>query len=261
MAEVIEIASKVSTPLALGGLVAAFFFFILRQIVARNIFPTLTKNLGAGILRLIIDRLFVLALVAVVLGFAGFVVSTVSGKPPELYRVRVTVIDAEQKPVEDAKVWSSMGGEPKKVAGGWQFDIPAVSKPVEGKLTLFAELRNAFQKGRKELDLAEDYNPTVVIPLEKDTSAAIRGMVVDPSGRAVSGVRVSVVGYGSEAATTDEDGSFELAAHASPGQQVQLHAEKEGFEPTNQWHPAGHSPVTITLDPKTIVGGRVGRRN
>jgi hypothetical protein len=34
-----------------------------------------------------------------------------------IYRVRVTVLDPAQVPVEDAKVWSSMGGEPKKVAG------------------------------------------------------------------------------------------------------------------------------------------------
>ena len=40
-----------------------------------------------------------------------------------LYRVRVVVLDIAQTPIEQAQVWSSIGGEPKRVAGGWEFDI------------------------------------------------------------------------------------------------------------------------------------------
>lgn len=58
-----------------------------------------------------------------------------SFRPPAIYRVRVTVIDPQRVPVEDAKVWSTVGGEPKKVAGGWQFDIPGASLPGDGKVT------------------------------------------------------------------------------------------------------------------------------
>ena len=47
-----------------------------------------------------------------------------------LYRVRVTVLNPQQQPINDAKVTSSMGGEPKKVEGGWQFDIPAASQQM-----------------------------------------------------------------------------------------------------------------------------------
>src|SRR4030081_2118322 len=36
-----------------------------------------------------------------------------------IYRIRITVLDSQNVPVENAKVWSSVGGEPKKVAGGW----------------------------------------------------------------------------------------------------------------------------------------------
>ena len=84
MAEIMKIASSISTPLALSGLVAAIFFFILQKIVAKNIFPTLTKSLGAGILKLIIERLFVLALVAMVLGFAGYVIDMAFGSASPL---------------------------------------------------------------------------------------------------------------------------------------------------------------------------------
>lgn len=76
MEKVFEIASRVSNPLMLAGVIAAAFFFILREIIRKNIFPTLNRNRGAEILILIIERLFMLALVSIVLGFAGFVMVT-----------------------------------------------------------------------------------------------------------------------------------------------------------------------------------------
>ena len=73
MQEIFEIASRVSTPLALGGFTAAVLFFVFRQILNRDFFPTLAKSASAEIVKTIIDRLFVLALVAMVLGFAGYI--------------------------------------------------------------------------------------------------------------------------------------------------------------------------------------------
>lgn len=72
MERVFEIASLLSTPLALGGFFAAVVFYVLRQIVAKNVFPQLSAALGASILKLIIERLFMLALVAMVLGFVAY---------------------------------------------------------------------------------------------------------------------------------------------------------------------------------------------
>lgn len=246
MAAIVEIATKVSTPLALGGLVAAFMFFLLRQILAKNVFPKLTKALGADILKLIIDRLFVLSLVAMVLGFAGFFFSKALATPPDLYRVRATVIDPQGMPVDDARVWSSLGGEAKKVAGGWQFDIPGGQKPMDGKLTVFAAVPSAFLKGRAELQLARDYNLAVTVPLQRDTAAKVRGLVVDESGRAVAGARVTIAGHDA-VARTDEAGWFVLPANAADGQQVLLHVEKEGYKALEQWHPAGDAPAHLPL--------------
>lgn len=73
MQEIFEIASRASTPLALGGFLAAVVFFIFRQILKKDFFPTLAKSASAEIIKTIIDRLFVLALVAMVLGFAGYI--------------------------------------------------------------------------------------------------------------------------------------------------------------------------------------------
>ena len=168
-----------------------------------------------------------------------------SGK--EVYRVRATVLNSNLTPVDDAKVWSSMGGEAKKVAGGWQFDIPAISKPLDGKLTVFASIPNAFLSGQHEIRLREDFNPSITVKLTKDTSATVRGMIVDDHGRAVADARVSIVGYGAEGITTKQGGSFILPAHSAADESVQLHAEKKGYEPINQWHPAGDEAVTIVL--------------
>jgi hypothetical protein len=167
-----------------------------------------------------------------------------------IYRVRATVVDPQQIPVDDAKVWSSMGGEPKRVAGGWQFDIPKASRPRDGKLTIYASLPNKFLKGSKELLLSDDYNPGVSIQLASESSASVRGIIVDGRGRAIPGARVSVVGYESEAVVTQDGGSFVLPAHAATDQQVLLHAEKKGFAAMQQWHPAGDFPATITLERK-----------
>src|SRR5262245_52339580 len=56
----------------------------------------------------------------------------------QVYQVRVTVLSPTGQPVEGAKVWSARGGEPKEVPGGWEFEIPAVKRPADGKMTFFA---------------------------------------------------------------------------------------------------------------------------
>jgi hypothetical protein len=90
MKEILDIATKVSTPLALGGLFAAILFLIFRQIISKNIFPQLTRAVGGTLLKQIIDRLFVLALIAMILGFIGFIVVNVYPSktlPPESFSV------------------------------------------------------------------------------------------------------------------------------------------------------------------------------
>jgi hypothetical protein len=165
---------------------------------------------------------------------------------PAVYQVRVIVLDTKGTPVEDAKVWSSFGGEPKKVAGGWQFDIPNETVPADRKLKVYATLPAAFLSGEREALLGDDHHPGVTIELVR-VETSIRGIVTDDRGRAVEGAEVTVVGYGSEQYKTRADGSFELPAHAADGQQVQLHAQKPGLKPAEGWFPAGDAPVTLEL--------------
>jgi len=170
---------------------------------------------------------------------------------PDIYRVRVTVIDPQRRPVEDAKVWSTIGGEPKKVAGGWQFDIPSASVPIDGQVTFHASKKNAFLTGERGLKLERDANPAVSIELSKDVKeVVVRGIVLDESNHAIGEVRVNLVGHESEAVITRPNGGFVLPAHAAVGQQVLLHAEKPGYKAVNQYHPAGEEPATIILERK-----------
>lgn len=90
MSRLFEIASNISTPLALGGLFAAILFLILRQMIKANLFPRLTRAMGGDLLKLIIERLFVLALIAMVLGFAGYIFVNARSNPVE-YREGVSV--------------------------------------------------------------------------------------------------------------------------------------------------------------------------
>lgn len=81
MSQIIDLASRVSTPLALSGLVTAFVFLIFRQIIARNIFPKLSTAITGTIIQDIINKLFRLALVAMILGFFGYIVSIGAQQP------------------------------------------------------------------------------------------------------------------------------------------------------------------------------------
>jgi hypothetical protein len=165
-----------------------------------------------------------------------------------IYRVRVVVLDDRQFPTNEAKVTCSVPGEVKKVEGGWECDIPAKSKPADGKMQAFAAVDNAFLKGSVELELKDDYNPTVTIQLTQSTDARATGTVTDENNHPLEGVHVSVVGYDSEAVMTAAAGGFSLPAHRAGGQQVQIIAYKEGYA-TNppEWHQAGDFPITIVL--------------
>lgn len=165
-----------------------------------------------------------------------------------IYRARVTVLDPQNVPVEDAKVWSSVGGEPKKVSGGWQFDIPSMSKPQGGQLSIFAIRESDSLTGQANLMLGNDYNPVVTIKLKLDDSARVRGQVVDEKNRAIEGARVFVVGYQTDIVITKEGGNFELPAHTAIGQMVTLHAEKSGYQAVRQEHPAGNHPATLVME-------------
>src|SRR5208282_683345 len=115
-----------------------------------------------------------LAMLGGVIGY-GAAISRANGASAKdaSYRVRVIVVDSHQTPVNDAKVTSSIGGEPMRVEGGWQFVVPKDKKPLDGKVTFFASKDSAFLKGQAPLQLGEDHNPSVTVPLANERSAKV----------------------------------------------------------------------------------------
>jgi hypothetical protein len=188
--------------------------------------------------------MILLAIVMLLLGLAPLLSSTYL-QSRGLYQVRVIVLGTDEQPTDDARVTSSGGGEPKKIQGGWEFDIPPQSRSAEGKLTFFATVNNAFLSGRSSLVLGNNYFPTVDIQLGRDTSATIRGDVVDELRRSVVGANVSIMGY-PDVTKTDQMGNFELPAHAAEGQVVQVRAQK-GLFFGHLSAPAGKTPIELVI--------------
>jgi hypothetical protein len=226
--QALKIASHITHPVTIAAfaLVFAASAFALALRAKR---PRIAWVLAAGI---------------IVLGLAPLGASTFL-QSRGVYRVRVVVLGPGRSPVDDAHVISSNGGEPKKVEGGWEFDIPPQSRPADGKLKLFASVNSAFLAGSSTVVLDKDYYPVVEIQLGQDTSAIIRGDVIDEHGRPVADVRVWIPGY-ADIAISDTVGTFVLPAHAADGQIVRLRAQKDQLT-ADISAPAGTAPVELML--------------
>jgi tetratricopeptide (TPR) repeat protein len=177
-----------------------------------------------------------------VLGIGPLVASTIL-KLRDIYQVRVTVLGPDKSPVENANVTASVGGEGKKVEGGREFAIPSQIRPADGRVVFRAAVNNAFLTGASVVTLDADYYPTTTIQLAADSSAMVRGIVVDERDKPVDGATVSVTGY-TASVTTDKNGNFELPAHAADGQMVQVRAQKGQLTGSTSG-PAGSGTLTI----------------
>jgi hypothetical protein len=171
---------------------------------------------------------FVASVVAaglIVLGFAPWVASH-SLRSNGVHHVQVVVVRPDRSSVEIAQVKSSNGGELRMVADAWELDISPQIRPADGKLTLSASVKDEFLRGSSTLVLGDDYYRTATIQLVADTSAMVRGVVVNEDLTAVAGATVSIDGY-PDVAVTDQKGNFALPGHAGKGQMVEVRAKKD----------------------------------
>ncbi len=76
MNKIFEIASNISTPLALSGFIAAILFLIFRKILSLSIFSKLAKKESTEIIKRIIFYLFILAVISMILGFFGYILKS-----------------------------------------------------------------------------------------------------------------------------------------------------------------------------------------
>lgn len=100
------------------------------------------------------------------------------------YHVRITVVGPQGVPIDDARVWSSLGGETKKVSGGWEIDVAGDSKPTDGRLLIYAQLAKASESlvGQQTIVLASDYNLAATVTLRGEPSPAV-SIPVRPSAQ------------------------------------------------------------------------------
>ncbi|MBZ5664979.1 MAG: hypothetical protein LAO30_10280 [Acidobacteriia bacterium] len=206
--QALRIASHIPHPgitAALALILAAIVFALVFR--ARR--PVVASILAAGL---------------IVLGLTPLVTSNFL-RSQGVYHVHVVLLRPDQSPVDIAQVKSSNGEELKMVEGGWGLDISPQTRPIDGKVTLFASVKDEFLKGSSTLVLAQDYYPTAAIQLVADTSAMLRGVVVDENLVAIPGAKVSIDGY-PDVAVTDKLGNFVLPAHAGKGQAVEVRAQK-----------------------------------
>jgi hypothetical protein len=228
-----KIAAAITNPLALAAFLVVILAGLIVAIRKRNSGGTVPNAVAA-----------VMAL-AIVVPVAAWVYKD---RAPGTYHIRLTVLDPQNRPVDDARIVPSVGNEPLKVPGGYQIEVSADKKPADGKVTLIATEPGTFYRGEISLVLGSEMNPPATIHLTVDTeNVTISGMVQDRSGRAISGATVTVAGHGDEKVTTDDTGSFTLKAHAPVGQKVLLHAEKKNVGVVNELHLAGPDPAVLVL--------------
>jgi hypothetical protein len=228
MSGALQIGASVGTSWALAGLaVAAILLMVVLRPDAALRYPLIAVA-AICLIAIAIER-----------------ITPLLGRSEHAIALRVTVLGPDGSPVAESKVRSSIGGEPKKVEGGWEFTIPAERRG--DKLTIFAESLESKGKGRQDLNLGQGLDQTVSVTLVNPPDATLRGTIVDNRGSALAGARVWVSGYGPEAVTTDVTGTFVLAAHAAAGDRVEIQAEAPNRHPWSQQAMADDQSLRIML--------------
>ena len=131
--EALKLASHITHPVTVAAFALVFAAFAL------------SASLKAKKPRLAV----ILAIAIVLLGLAPLAASTFL-QSRGVYRVRVIVLGLDKQPVHDAEV-TTMGGEIKKADGSWELEIPPQTRPADGKLSLFASVKDAFLAGSSTL--------------------------------------------------------------------------------------------------------------
>lgn len=90
----VEIASGIGSPLALAGLVVAFLFLILRQVLSLEIFVSVSKASTERLVLKTINSILIVAILCVVLGFIGFISPVVL---PLFYKIDRTDLSYAQR--------------------------------------------------------------------------------------------------------------------------------------------------------------------
>ena len=168
--------------------------------------------------------------------------------PPSVYRLRVTVVGPDGRPVSLASLSTSVGGEVLAAREGWEIVLPG--SRWGQTVTVSASQPDAFLAGRREVMLGDEREPPAIEIRLARREVEVRGIVVGPDGLGVAGATVSVLGHEEEAVTTGKLGEFRLPAHVADGQAVHMRV-LAGARPgkvTEFWARAGDHPQRLILE-------------
>jgi len=165
---------------------------------------------------------------------------------PDMYEVRVQVLDPQDQPVDGSKIRTSAGNEPHLLPDGWwEIQIPAAKVPADGHVSLWAEHKE-WEGNSTEVPLGADRNPKVTIRL-KPPETSIAGWVLDGQSRGLPDVRISSQD-GGPPTTTGPDGHFNLKVSVPQGKRVGLRVVRKGSPTESPICYAGTTNCSITLE-------------
>ena len=98
--------------------------------------------------------------------------------------VRITVLGLDNMPVENSEIRSSIGGETKKVNGGWELEIAESKLPDNRKIIIYANQNDL--KGQSEISVVGGKTTTASIQLKQNSSAQTKDSVPDAKPTKVS---------------------------------------------------------------------------
>lgn len=131
--ELIKMALKVKTPLALAGLVIVIFYAIYREILSLNIFGNIGDNSTFLIVEDMIDKVFWLAMVALVLGTIGFLFTFAIEHKNKPVSSNVSLIDASLD-TQDSPYYQYTENGVKKIRYKDQIEVQKQPNDTAGEL-------------------------------------------------------------------------------------------------------------------------------
>jgi hypothetical protein len=262
MDKIFEIASKVSNPLALAGFFSAVFFLLLKIILEKSIFTLQTKESSKQLIMFIINRIFILAIFSMILGFSGYVLNIIQAKRsiPVYNTLNVSgIVLLNNKELENVNVKIL---EIEKTAvtnyfGKFNVDVFLIDSIKQLTLTFShpeaIDHREVFKDLKKLKGITISLQPKESEkndPPGKSTYLVLSGRVVDSVGDPINNVSVSSTD-GVFKSFSKSDGSFKLE---SPKLLTEIEMlfffSKEGYFSKEEYYYVNTKSLRIVLHKK-----------
>jgi hypothetical protein len=212
-----EQVANVRTPLTLAAFVLAVFLAILYLIF---------KNAGKESAQQIVKVFFILSLVAIVLGFAGYVFAT--GRESQGLFVGGTVSDAESKAPVQGAVVAILNARPAEevTKDGGSFSI-AYRPFKRGDVLTARAVADGYVPKTETFTVAD--TPTQLMFDLTRIYRTLRGQVVDATGATIA--KSLIFADSGETTTANSNGEFTLSLKQPiGGNYVMIHATSSGFK-------------------------------